>query len=208
MISLDEIIERRRSIRKYRPEMPPLESIEAMLNAAAKAPSPSNSQPVRFIRLVSDPVRDRLRDAMAKGRDHFLNTIESSGQNKRIKNRVNAYYRFSAFMFSAPLLFAVGTEPTESLSDKLVEAGLLEENLKRNTDSDITTGLALKAFMLKGVELGVSTCILTAPLVYIENADSIIGTGLRINCFITAGFADESPEGPIKKHWTEIYREI
>lgn len=208
MLSLDEIILRRRSIRKYKAETPPRQLIEAMLKSAAEAPSPSNSQPVRFIRLGSESVRSRLREAMTEGRDLFLKRIEESGKNKRIKNRVNAYYRFSEFMFSAPLLFAVGVEKRESLSDILAEAKILSENRKGFSDEDISTGLALKAFMLKGTETGIGTCILTAPLVYIKNPDEIIGAGIRINSFITAGFPDESPAGPEKKDWSEIHMEV
>ena len=182
--------------------------IEGMLTSAAAAPSPSNSQPVRYIHLKSEAIRGRLEKEMAGGRDRFLKKLESIGGSKKVKNRINAYYRFSEFMFSAPYLFAVGVETVDSLSGKLVDAGVIPEDRKKNTDPDISTGLSLKAFILKGVESGIGTCILTAPLVYIDDTDSIINKGVRINSFVTAGFSDEEPRIPVKKPVSDIYMEL
>ncbi len=203
----DQIIETRRSIRKYKSLQPPWSLIEGMLKSAAAAPSPSNTQPVRYIHIKSEKIIERLKKEMADGREKLLQRLEHVGGSRKVKNRINAYYRFSEFMFSSPYLFAAGVENVESLSDKLVEAGVISENRKKNTDLDISTGLSLKAFILKGVESGVGTCILTAPLVYIDDADSIINKGVRINCFVTAGFSDEDPKIPVKKTISEIYME-
>ncbi len=202
----DQIIESRRSIRKYKPEKPPWALIEGMLLSASSAPSPSNSQPVRYIHLKSDGIRGSLKEEMAAGRDLFLKRIGLIG-SKKVKNRINAYYRFSEFMFSAPYLFAVGVEPVDSLTGRLLEAGAITEDKKKNTDTDISTGLSLKAFILKGVESGVGTCILTAPLVYIDDTDSIINKGIRINSFVTVGFSDEKSKISAKKPVSDIYME-
>lgn len=208
MLSLDKLIESRRSIRKYRAEKPPWYLLEDMLNCAAQAPSPSNSQPVRFIGIKSEEVRRLLASEMLTGKNAFLETLEKKGKSKKVRNRINAYYRFSEFMFNAPHLFAVGTKGFDSLSDKLVEAELLAENTKQNTDLDLSTGLSLKAFILKGVEHGIGTCILTAPLVYIRNVDALINKDIRVNCFVTAGFPDETPKPVPKKKVSEIYMEV
>ena len=36
---------------------------------------------------------------------------------------------------------------------------------------DIAVGLALKGYLLKGEELGLGSCILTAPLIFIQDKD-------------------------------------
>ena len=208
MLSFDQIIDARRSVRKYKAAKPPWSLIEGMLKSASSAPSPSNKQPVRFISLKSEAVRADLYQEMLKGKDTFLDRLEQSGGNKKIKNRINAYFRFSEFMFNAPYLFAVGVEKIESLSDILLKANILTSDKKYYTDLDISTGLSLKAFLLKGAESGIGTCILTAPLVYIKNAEQIIGKGIRINCFVTAGFPDEKPKPILKKTVSDIYMEI
>lgn len=208
LISLDELINRRRSIRKYKTEVPPEEWIEMMIQCAIHAPSPSNSQPVRFIKICSKRIREELHKNMVSGRQHFLHAIENSGRPKRLRNWINSYYRFSEFMFKAPLIFAVGTvRSTSGFSRKLFEAGLLDRYDTK--DLDITVGLAMKGFILKGEALGLGSCILTAPLVFMSNIDKILGIeDIDIRCLITVGFPDEVP-GPIeRKSVKEVYMEV
>ncbi|MDL1968151.1 MAG: nitroreductase family protein [Deltaproteobacteria bacterium] len=207
---LEELISKRRSTRKYKPDNPPEEWINSMLYCALMAPSPSNSQPVRFIRISSKGKRDTLYEALNSGRQNFLNAIQFKEGEKKLKKWITTYYRFSEFMFNAPLLFAVGTIPFyKSFSKKMFEEGLLTHNKKEETSLDITVGLALKGFILKGEELGLGTCILTGPLVFIPNVEEILGINdVRITCFITAGFPDEKPDMPPRKSIPEIISEI
>jgi nitroreductase len=208
IVSFDKVIYQRRSIRKYKTEIPPEEWIEAMIRCAAWAPSPSNTQPVRFIKISSKKIKEELHARRVSGRRHFLKGLEKSNRPKRIKNWINSYFRFSEFMFNAPLLFAAGTvKSTSGFSRRLFEAGLLERYDRK--DLDISIGLALKGFILKGQALGLGSCILTAPLVFIPNVEKILGMeDLDVRCLITVGFPDEVP-GPIeRKSVKEVYREV
>lgn len=207
---LEDLISKRRSIRKYSPDNPPEEWINLMLQCALMAPSPSNSQPVRFFRISSAEKRENLYQALALGRQKLLRSIEPRMEKKRLKNRINTYYRFSEFMFNAPLLFAVGTIASYAgFSKKLLEEGVVTHNRREETNLDITVGLALKGFILKGEELGLGACILTGPLVFIPNVEEILGINdVRIKCFITAGFPGEKPDMPPKKSIAEIVSEI
>jgi nitroreductase len=181
-----------------------------MILAAMWAPSPRNSQPVRFIRIESPAIRDRLQEAMLLGREQFLKEAAASGQPKRLRNWINAYWRFSEFIFQAPVLFAVGTVSQEgSFSRHLQQAGISGGGKGDVTDQDISVGLALQGFLLKGQELGLGACILTAPLAFIDDAGAIIGSGeVRIKCFVTAGFPDESPAAPMRFPIDDIFRRI
>ena len=211
MTSLDELIDKRRSIRKYKTDLPPPEWIAGMIRCAAGAPSPGGSQPVRFIRISSPEVRDRLYRAMAAGRQRFLQGALNSDSPKRIRNRINTYWRYSEFMFKAPLLFAVGTVSTDhGFSERLFHAGIIKKDVRGNTDMDIAVGLALKGFLLKGEELGLGACILTAPLIFIQGIEETSGLlkDVRIKCFLTAGFPDENPSYIERKSVAEVYREI
>ncbi len=205
---LDELIYGRRSIRKYKIDIPPAEWIEKMIHCATRAPSPSNTQPVRFLKISTKNVREELYRGMASGRDSYLRAVEESGGSRRLKNWINSYYRFSEFMFKAPLLFAVGTiASTTGFSKKLFEAGLLN-HYERRKDLDISLGLALQGFILKGAELGLGSCVLTAPLVFISNIERIFGIeDLDIRCLVTVGFPDEVPEPIERKHISEVYWE-
>lgn len=192
-LRFDEILRMRRSIRVYTPEKPDRALIDAMLDSARFAPSPSHTQPVRFLMIERAEIRNDLHRRLVEGKDRFLSDLEKNQAGKNPKNLVRAYFRFAEFMVTAPYLFAVGTIKTASFSDKLMEAGVLKENPKGFSDADISTGLALSAFMLKGAELGVGSCILTAPFVYIPGLSRHLNPDIRVTCFVTAGFPAETP---------------
>jgi nitroreductase len=207
---LDKLIQGRRSIRKYKPDIPPEEWMKKMILAAMKAPSPTNSQPVRFIHILSPELKEQLRQAMEHGRERLLEAIKDAPSSRRLKNWITAYFRFSEFMFHAPILFAVGTTATfVSLSERLFRAGMREQGHKKHRDVDIAVGLALKGYLLKGEELGLGSCILTAPLIFIEEPETIFPLkGIEIKCFVTTGYPDEEPDYIKRKDFNEIYREI
>jgi len=181
-----------------------------MILAAMRAPSPTNSQPVRFIRILSPAVKDKLGDALKTGRQEMLHAIKNSSSSRRLKNWINAYSRFSEFMLAAPVLLAVGTTMTfVNLAHRLFRAGALDQGHKKHRDIDITVGLALKGYLLKGQELGLGSCILTAPLIFIREPEEILGLkGIEVKCFVTTGYPDEEPAYIRRKDFSEIYREI
>jgi len=208
--SLEELIGKRRSIRKYRSDIPPAEWIESMIHCAAMAPSPKNSQPVRFIKIASHETRDNLYRAMADGQKTLLQSAQKSSTPNKLKNRVNMSWRFSTFMFDAPVLFAVGAvPPARGSSGKLPRAGTNKEGGRGDTDIDITVGLAVKGFLLKGEELGLGTCIMTAPFIFCRDVEKILGIkDVKIKCFVTVGFPDEQPHAPERINVADICREI
>ena len=210
MSSLDELIGKRRSIRKYRSDIPPAEWVSSMIRCAAMAPSPKNSRPVRFVKIISPESRDNLYRAMADGYKRRLQSAQKSSTPNKLKNRVNMSWRFSTFMFDAPVLFAVGAvSPAWGSSGKLSLAGTNKEVGRGDTDIDITVGLAVKGFLLKGEELGLGTCIMTAPFMFCQDVEKILGIeDVKIKCFVTVGFPDEQPHTPERINVADICREI
>jgi nitroreductase len=66
MLTTKEAIEKRRSIRKYKPDPVPDEAVKELLHAARLAPSGCNAQPWRF-KIVKEPdVKARLAQAAYK----------------------------------------------------------------------------------------------------------------------------------------------
>ncbi|MCF8068221.1 MAG: nitroreductase family protein [Desulfobacterales bacterium] len=209
MKTLDDLIKSRRSIRKYTDEIPDNTLIEQMITSASFAPSPSNAQPVRFIRIISQEVKDLLLSAMNTGKDTYLNTIKEKSLSKKIKTAVKAYWRYSSFIGKAPILFAVGiSQDIKGFSEKLYDSGIIKTS-RKDTDLDITVGLALNSFILKGEELGLGCCILTAPLTFAPDIEGMLGiSDIRIKCFVTAGFPAETPDYIERKSVLEISQEI
>lgn len=195
---LDDLVIQRRSIRKYKSDPLPESWLEAILKCAHQAPSPSNSQPVRYVRIDSRHHIEALKHHLVDGHGRLLAKHKTMNGPTRLRNWINAYRRYAEFMFTAPVLLAVGvTTETSGLSSKLVAAGLMEEDLRHQCDVDMTVGLALKGLLLKAQSLGVGSCILTAPLVFMENVEALLNLEkIVIKCFVTLGMAAEVPKAP------------
>lgn len=206
MIPFDELVTKRRSIRRYTAEIPPEEMILAMVRAALEAPSPSNSQPVRFIRLLSDRLRGLLREGVAARREALLGIAEQAGRPKWMKNRVRFYSRYLDFMFDAPVLMAVATlRPPERPAGPEELFGP-RTNRVRLANLSVSAGLALMGYLLKGEELGLGSCILSAPLLFLEDPEALLGLEeMELACFITTGYPAEEPPPPGKKELGELY---
>jgi nitroreductase len=208
MSIIDKILIERRSIRKYQTVAPPEAHLEQMLGLAATTPSSSNRQPVRIMRVASPDIKASLQAAMEAGHEHFLQLAVTAENPKNLRNWINTYYRYSAFMFDAPWLLAIGTIAAPGgFTRILAEAGVAASDNRWETDADIALGLALQAIILKGQELGIASCVLTAPLAFITGVEHILGVEeVKIKCFLTLGFAAEKPPAPPKKDLTQLYR--
>jgi nitroreductase len=207
---LDDLVFGRRSIRKYKKDPLPEPWLVQMLQCAHQAPSPSNSQPVRFVHIKSRHHIETLKRSLVEGHERLIAKNASRKSPARLRNRINAYYRYAQFMFSAPVLLAVGvTTETEGFSSRLLAAGLIKENLRHHADVDMTVGLALQGLMLKARSLGVGSCILTAPLVFMEDVAPLLALEkIIIKCFVTLGIAAETPTAPERLPLQAVFQEI
>ena len=207
---LDELVSRRRSIRKYKSDPLPEAWIEAMLQCAHQAPSPSNSQPVVFVRIDSQHHRNNLHQTLADGHKQLIARHKAENGPARLRNWINAYRRYAEFMFTAPVLLAVGVRHgIGGFASKLEAAGLRPDDGRQQCDLDITVGLALNGLLLKAQELGVGSCILTAPLVFIEDVEALLGLEkICIRSFVTLGLADETPSPPQRRSLSETVKVI
>ena len=190
----DRLVSERRSIRRYAPAPPPDHLIDAMVAAALQAPSPSNRQPVHFVRIASEQVRNRLAAALQEGYERLL--APAKARSKKLANRVKVYHRYAAFMNNAPVLMAVGTSinSESGFGRHLQQAGILQSDPQGESDLAVTAGLSLCLFLLKGKDLGLGTCVLTSPLVFITDISGLLETeDLMIRCLVSVGFPDETP---------------
>ncbi|MFH2090838.1 MAG: nitroreductase family protein [Pseudomonadota bacterium] len=209
-IILDKLLASRRSVRTYTSKPVPEQMIRSMVAAAMTAPSPSNSQPVRFLNIVSEPMKDALKKQMDAGFLRLSSMAKTLEKPRKTINVINYYWRYATFMLDAPVLMAVATVSQEnSFSHRLKQANLLAADFRENTDIDITTGLSLAAFILKALELGLGTCILTAPLFFVQDPGFLSQEkGLHIKCFVTIGFSDETPVQPGRLSMEQVYSHV
>ena len=208
--AFDRLVAERRSIRRYLPGKVPESDITDMAGCAAQMPAPSNRRPVRLVHIASPDKKEQIRKAMAAGFDWLLDRADGTEKPKKIRNVINFYWRFSEFMLDAPVLFAAGTvQETDGFTARLARAGILDPSAVDTKEADITTGIYLSALIHKAKALGLGTCILTAPLVFVRDMKGLaenIGLpgNLSVRAFVPAGYADETPVPPGKPDVEDI----
>jgi nitroreductase len=205
---LCEILRQRRSVRKYLTKEPPKEWLKDLINCGRSAPSPSNRQPVRVRQIVSEKAREELHRTMLRQKEHLINTISAQKDSKRVRNYIRAYYRYSEFMFTAPWLILIGTADVgPGFKDHLIAAGLHLGKSESQIDEDITVGLFVSAMLLRATELGLGSCILTAPLVFLAMEKNLtLFHDIFPKCFVTFGYAAEAPAVPPRFDLADIFK--
>jgi nitroreductase len=161
-MKFDELIQARRSVRKYQPKAVEPEKLQALIEAVRMAPSASNSQPWKLI-LVDDPA---IRQQVARA---TFNKIVS----------------FNQFAMEAPVIAVLAVEKHSLLTQV---AGWL----KNRPFYLIDIGLAAAQFCLQAAELGLGTCMLgyfdeaeIKKILHIPGA-------IRVALVITVGYEAEN----------------
>jgi nitroreductase len=205
---LCEILRQRRSVRKYLTKEPPKKWLRDLINCGQSAPSPSNRQPVRVRQIVSEKARKELQRAMLHQKECLINTISAQKGSKRMRNYIRVYYRYSEFMYTAPWLILIGAADVgPGFKDHLITAGLHLGKSGSQTDEDITVGLFVSAMLLRATELGLGSCILTAPLVFLAVEKKMtMFHDITPKCFVTFGYAAETPAVPPRFDLADIFK--
>ena len=138
MTTVKEAIEDRRSIRKYKPDPIPDESLFQILEAARLAPSGTNTQPWRFIVVKDEDTRKKLKEAAFNQK----------------------------FVGQAPIVIACCgdlskwrqlSKRTIDLTPVMEEWGL-DDITSRMTTTVRNVAIAVEHMVLRAEELGLGTC--------------------------------------------------
>jgi len=185
----------RRSVRRYRPECPPRETILELLSAAVTAPSASNRQPWRFtvvtrrdtIDALAATVRDQVSRLTATLDPSFAAAFESYARS------------FTAFQ-AAPVVIAVHTRPVALLGPLLGpttrEAITVAVDDLERTSAIASAAMAVENLLLAATALGLGACPMTGPLVARDALTSVLGAKppWELLALVAVGWPDEAPE--------------
>jgi len=176
MLTVMEAIQRRRSIRQFKPDPVPDELINQMLEAARLAPSGGNRQPWRF-QIIKDPaLKEKLFNEATFGDKHIL---------------------------EAPVIIVCGSELlTFVKGHKLAPPGSEYfgadsedwEDIKQFIpDAQLYTGIAVEHMVLAGTALGLGTC--WAQRIRYGQVARILGwpRHIVILALLLVGYSDEDP---------------
>jgi len=185
----------RRSVRRYRPECPPRETILELLSAAVTAPSASNRQPWRFTVVTRRDTIDALAAAVRDEVDQLTATLDPS-----FAAGFESYARsFTAFQ-AAPVVIAVHYRPVALLGPLLRpttrEAVAAAVDDVERTSAIASAAMALENLLLAAPSLGLGACPMTGPLVARDALSSALGAQApwELLALVAVGWPDEVPE--------------
>jgi len=191
-----ELVEKRVSVRQFRPDLVALAHVREMVRLASLAPSPNNQQPWRFIavtrkrllREMADAVRARLKDLLP---------ASASEDARRAAQRVEW---FSTFFADAPLVMAVTRQPYESVIARALAASSMsaaEINAMRGHPDIQSIGAAVEHLILAATGFGYGTCWLSGPLVAREALETLLGVEApqQLAALVAVGLPAGPPDG-------------
>jgi PPOX class probable F420-dependent enzyme len=182
---LMNVIQGRRSVRRYLDREVPEEAIEKVLEAARWAPSPHGRQPWRFAVVTQEETKTRLAEAM--GEEWQVN-LEMDGQSAGVvKKRLE---RSRKRLLDAPVLvlLCLYLEDLDVYSDasrQRNEATMAVQSL----------GAAAQNALLAAYSLGLDAGWMCAPLFCPERVNGALGLAPEVvpHALLTLGYAEGDP---------------
>jgi nitroreductase len=202
-----EIVRSRRSIRRFKQDLPPREDLEAVLEAATMAPSASNRQPWRF-----DVIADR--DVLARMVEAVRDVVPrvAAFLDDRVVRAFKDYAEHFSEFASAPVVIVVSWRETRLfgtvLSEDADETSRDRIEELEGRDGVIGASMAAQNLLLAAHGLGLGAVFMTGPLLAGPELRQIleIAESRRILGLVPIGYPDESPEAPPRKPLERVVR--
>ena len=173
MAELKNIIEERRSIRKFTDEAVPKEDIIAFIKAATNAPSGCNSQCWHFTALTSRQSIEKLSAAVEKGVRKFYADCDEDFITSRIKQ--------STFFRKAPLVMLVFRTHLEYHDPRVTQyyasKGYSPDRMNEMMGgADILSiGAAVENMLLTIHDMGYGACWMVDPVAFSDEINEAFG---------------------------------
>jgi len=199
---LIELLNTRRSVRKFLPDPVPVEDIEKMIAAAGAAPSGNNKQNWRFIAVTSEKVRNQMIEEIKGTIEEFASRIESA----RAKDEFKAYTKYYTFFTQAPLVICAVKTPYDSLTSRIMDRYNLPHERRSSADTQ-GPAAAIQNLLLAAHSLGYGACWMTGPMIARFELEKVLGIEPpdQLIAIIPAGKPAAKPDSPKKKDVKEIY---
>jgi len=195
MTDIFEVMERRRSIRKFRSEPVAREIVSELIKFATLAPSAMNRQDWRFSVVLSAEVRDDIA-RLVRARWDAL-TGDQSGSSEIIGSYAGNFLGFAA----APVLVAVDVKDTPSVLTSLL--GAQAEDV---TGSYGSAWLAVENLLLAAEAKQLGACVYTGCNAAAGDILRRLGrpNDRRLVCLVGLGWPDEKPAAPARKPVAQV----
>jgi nitroreductase len=180
-MELAETIRGRRSIRRFKPDPVPRETLDKILELAQWAPSAMNQQDWRFI-VVEGKKKEALLKITATAFEHFRPVLEKNFPDK--PKVIEASKRFFETYGGAPvIILAYGGHFPTGQADPF------------------SVSLAVQNLLLAAHDAGLGAVWADAAVFFKEKEISeLMGMeGRKLACLIPVGYPDETPKAPPRR---------
>ena len=199
---LIEIMTRRRSVRRFKPEPPTDEQVKLLVEAAISAPSAGNKQPWRFIVVKQ---KDTIQQA-AEQVEQECARIEAL-VDPMFRDDYRGYAQNFLLFRQAPLLMVPIFRPIPGLS-RIIESRTPEAEKDRrylrsleHHSALVSVSMALQNLLLRAEDMGLGACCLAGPLIAPDKLRNLfrVPHGWHIALLVALGEKDEKPRYPGRK---------
>ncbi|WP_347491201.1 nitroreductase family protein [Desulfoscipio sp. XC116] len=182
-----EVIRKRRSIRKYKPEPVPDEYIHEILEAARLAPSGTNLQPWRFVLVKSAEKRQQLAE-------HTLKFVTSAPvvvaccidltAYKHTPQRIKELVEAGAF---------TGTDLENISGDEYMKRRQAMDEKALRAYASTNCAIAIEHLILRATDLGLGTCWIMMFKQSGVRRVLELGENIQVVALVPLGYADQKP---------------
>jgi nitroreductase len=204
---LYELMQTRRSVRRFRAEAPTREQIVQLLEAAITAPSASNKQPWRFLVIRNGPLTAAMAAAVRTAVDGIAKCVEPASEGS-FRAYGDYFTRFEEAPVVIVTLFRRLTLLTHLVGENL-EPARREAIGKMERDSGlIGAAMAMQNLLLMAHEMGLGASGMTGPLVAMEEIRRILEVppSWEIAAFVAVGYPAETPAVTERKEVDKVVR--
>jgi len=202
---LHELMASRRSVRRFRPDVPGREVVERVIQSAVTAPSASNRQPWRFLVVIRRSTIDALAGAVQTAVDRIALAIEPE-----FEASFRAYGDYFRRFEAAPSVIVPLFREITTLSN-LTGSRLAADDRRRIAAMERDSGLigvslALQNLLLACHAAGLAASAMTGPLVASDDLREIlkVPASWSIAALVPIGYADEAPPPTQRKSGSQV----
>lgn len=193
-----ELIQSRRSIRRFLDRSVSRADLVRLLEAAGWAPSNHNRQPWKFLVVEDKQQITRLAEIVGQGLTEKMKSLPETAAAY-----INQFIYYSTFFAQAPVLMAVLHKQPVSVAAPVL-AGLKNPDLV--SGEPLSAAMAVQNLLLAAQALGLGTCVLTGPLLVPDSLVRVLDlpAGYDLTCLVVVGHPAESPPPPRRKTIEQI----
>lgn len=179
-----EAIETRRSIRKYKPDIPEKSLINEILQAAVLAPSAKNRQTWKFL-VYTNKSKAKLLDAMETGLTRMRDSSDIPQEAK--KGLPDAFHTMKIMQEAPVLIMVLNTNAGSPFCEMDANTHITE------ICDTLSIGAAIENMLLKATELGLGTLWIANTCYAYPELTAFLGTSAQLVGAVALGYANESP---------------